>query len=1001
MSMGRTEGLFEINLSEELDDYRGRIPNAISAEAARARFMLSKEALPKEITVIDPVDLADYPASGEVTVYVSPMGDDAAEGSKAAPVKTVAEAARRTAGKGGATVILRGGSYSVTEPLLLTGEHSGTAGKPFVLRTEQGECATFTGNTPISTDASLWQIADPAHDPVAARLPAAAQGKVYATRLADQGLSTDAIPPILWKNGGPPSLYVGGKEYTLARYPNRSATIHELLYFTKVYDTGRVYHRDGSDLYWAWVERAEREYGSRDHEIGWHIRLLNNYDNYENIQGHYRPDPTADERAAFIRSWVNTGNIWYYGSTFEGWEFGYYNLALHTEGRTFAHYAEDDTEEKTPLLGSFVPDPEGPYTYRGEKGYYSLKSKNFNHWGAKHSGNSPTGHNNFYLFNAIEALDEPGEWFLDRETGILYVYPLDEEGFLGSTMTTSNKEAFSVIECRGLKNAVIDGITVDGSGEVGMTLEGCQNLVLQHVRVLNTKKENLIIKDCRRTAVIYSDFSQAGTMLIKFEDAAAHFDQRPSLNLLQNNFFHDPKAMRQHALLFAGCRSVVSHNYFRNTCMDNIHSSECVIEYNRFEGGNADVVDGGMYYASGSSVRNNHIRYNLFHMFNATHQAMYFDTQCSGNYCYCNLVSTLGSRTNNHKGWYSSSGAGNVCFGNLMVLRDPWEVARAHSHAGDEDEVVESGSGDHILQGNLTYYYFGNEHAAASNRRYFPVVEGREELYRMDYGPLGKTAVLSQSLAGHWWEGMREGEVKPYLRERDPAIFMRSDPTYIHFLFGTEIVLDALHNSDYRAKYFYLPARPTGKTFTSSAAPAGAELVIPAYAYLDEGYCEVVVESHTVTVPASGEITLTYEEIAAMERIRRAPCYAVIEGNVMLGGDPLVDENMNIIGDTDPRRMIRDHCELEGFLDHEGEWRTRRSYGYYPTKIEEHNFFRYDFNTVVRDARGHDYTLLPAALAEIKQTIPALAFEELASFDQKRTGPTYAFDYEALGPVQV
>ena len=377
MKKAYPKNLYELNLPKELPDLTGKVPLTMSGEAFLARFRATRDLLPKEITVLDPVDITAYPESAKCTVYVAENGDDGAAGTKDAPLRTPAAALLRVRGKGGATIVLRGGTYKVSEPLTLTKEHSGTNEAPLVIRAEAGEAPVITTNTPFSTDAAKWRVADPATDPVAARLPKEAQGKVVCTTLAEHGLSDEDIPPIKTRMAGPPCLYVGGEEYTLARYPNKSANIHELLYFTTPYDSGTVTARDGSDLYWTWVERAERDFGGDLlHNIGWQFRLLNGQDHGVGA----RPDLTAEERAQFLLSWVNTGNIWCYGSTFEGWEFGYYNLADKTEGKDFSHYADNDTEEKTPLLGAFVPDEEGPYTYRGQKGYYSLKSKTFNVW---------------------------------------------------------------------------------------------------------------------------------------------------------------------------------------------------------------------------------------------------------------------------------------------------------------------------------------------------------------------------------------------------------------------------------------------------------------------------------------------------------------------------------------------------------------------------------------------------------------------------------------------
>ena len=1001
MKKQASPNLYELNLSPTLPDFRGKVPLTMSAEAVLSRFNLARKALPKEVTVLDPIALGDYPESAEYEVFVSPDGNDSAEGTKDYPLASAAAAFEKVSGKGGATVTFREGTYALTEEIKLTNAHSGKAGKPLIVRSYEGETAKFTSNTPISTCKSKWRVADPEKDPVAARLPKEAQGKVLCTTLAEQGLTGADIPEIRNLRVGPPSLYVGGEEYTLARYPNKKSTIHELLYFTVPYDTGRVTIRDGSDLYWTWVERAKREFdGDIERQIGWQVRMLNGKDNYDDMKDSPLADATAEERAQFLLSWVNTGNIWYYGSTFEGWEFGYYNLADKTEGKDFSHYAESDTEEKTPLLGAFVPDENGPYTYRGQKGYYSIKSKTGNSWGCKHSGNSPAGRNTFFLFNAIEALDEPGEWFYDKETGILYIYPKDEKTFFGTEIGCSNKDEFAPFKCEGLEYAIFDGIEIDGSGESGIVLEECYNTVLQHIKVSNTKKDNLKMKNCSRTAVIYSDFSAAYTVMISMDDQKSHNTLIPCFNVIQNCFFHDAKPTRQIALSLSGCRTVISHNYFRNTCMNAGHSSDSIVEYNRFEGGSADVVDGGMYYASGPSVRGVHIRYNLFHMFNETHQAVYNDTMAGGCYAYYNVISTLNSKCNRHKGWYSSTGLGNVCFGNIMVLRDPWEVARANSRAGDEDEVVVVGEGDNINQSPLFYYYFGDEHAATTNRRYEFVKEGREELYKMDYDPNGHILSAAQSLAGHWWTGMKKGEVEKYLDNPNCAERERVDPTYVNHLWGTRLILDALENSDYRVKYFYLPARLTGKTYTCKIMKPGVEILIPAYTYLDENYNEVRTEDRTVIVPEDGRITLTYEEIGSMERLRRAPAHCVIQNNIMLGGTPLMDENQNIIGDVNEAIMINDSALNDWYLDRDGEYYLRPKLGYTPTTLSDHNFLRYDYNSVMEDPRGYNYNFREEVLDEIAYTLEEDECEAVLSLEPYKTGPTYGFDYKALGPVQ-
>ena len=59
----------------------------------------------------------------------------------------------------------------------------------------------------------------------------------------------------------------------------------------------------------------------------------------------------------------------------------------------------------------------------------------------------------YYAFNLLEEIDMPGEWYLDRSTGILYLYPPSnlrqasvEIGMLAAPMITLDKVAYVRIE---------------------------------------------------------------------------------------------------------------------------------------------------------------------------------------------------------------------------------------------------------------------------------------------------------------------------------------------------------------------------------------------------------------------------------------------------------------------------------------------------------------------------------------------------------------------------
>ena len=941
--------LVSLNLPSALPSLAGKLDLTYSTESVLERFHLTRAELPEEVTVLSRVSLDDYPSSKNTQVFVSPTGREGAKGTQDDPFPTLEAALEYMDGRRGGVIWLRGGTYEVKNTITVSGNHSGMRQSPLFIKTWENEEATFTTNVGLSTDLSLWEYLDEnGNADVWERIPEEAREEIVYTTLEKQGLKLSDIAEITTANGAP-RIYVGSEQYTVARYPNSNEP-KDLLYFTQVYDTGTVTAVTGSNLYHQWLERAGKAGIDPKTSIGWEIRI------------------PAGELGEEILSWVNTGDIWFYGSTFEGWEFGYYNLALtDTEGGlnggTWSHTDPSRPGEK--LLGRLKAD-----------GGYALKSKTYNTYGAKHSTNSPAGRNTFYLFNAIEALDAPGEWFLDRKTGTLYMYPGDGFYEPDSTMSVSATSSANVLAFNGAENVVLDGITVDGSNNNGISIGSANNFVVQNVTVRNTRRSSLVVSGTsRNTAVIYSDFSAAYATMVNLSLGASYYDMIPSNVVVQNCVFHDARPTVQTAVSISGCRTVVSHNYFHNTTTTLGSATECLIEYNRYEGGSADVVDGGMVYLHGFSARSNHVRYNLFHMFNATHNAVYNDGMGSGNYAYGNVISTLGSKSNRNKGWYSSTGIGNVCFGNVMILRNPAEVAGAGSSAGDEGGVVYTGANDCVNQSALFYYHFGNQYSSGGTAARYAFVD-------MEGNPItgadGNQIVANQSLAGHWWDGNKTDEHTRFFRDCETDAWETRDPTFINHLYGTKLLLDAHTDPacDYEARFFYAPWYLTGKTYTATV-PAGVELLIPEYSYLDGDGLKTV-EAHTVTVPEEGEITLFYEEMAAMERFRRQPAVCVISDNVLLGGRATM-ENGQYTDISDVSKIVTNDAASY--------------YGYVDTTLVENNFFRYDYRTVIDGIDDYVYYFLPEVKADIEAAVSEEGYALLESIDFERMGVTYDLNY--------
>jgi len=106
--------------------------------------------------------------AGELEIYVSPKGNDNANGSKSNPISSLSHAAklaRAKAGKIPVTIYLSGGYYRLTEPLQLGIEDGGTVEYPVNWQAVHGEKPIISGGVSVRNwtqeNDGLWSVALP------------------------------------------------------------------------------------------------------------------------------------------------------------------------------------------------------------------------------------------------------------------------------------------------------------------------------------------------------------------------------------------------------------------------------------------------------------------------------------------------------------------------------------------------------------------------------------------------------------------------------------------------------------------------------------------------------------------------------------------------------------------------------------------------------------------------------------------------------------------------
>jgi hypothetical protein len=554
----------------------------------------------------------------QTQLFVAPDGNDKNAGTIDAPLATIEAALEKVKTSYGAVIWLRGGIYSDKVTIKNV---NGTAVSPVIISAYKDEKPIFTAGKSLSP--SDFAPVDYSKDKVAQRIPEKAKENVVCVNLKELGWTDEDIGAI--SSAGLPKFYIDSKITNIARYPNAGETE---LYFEYVYDTGSVTAGPiHSDLYEGWIKRVQSgefdknpdvtfytdDHGNRNLDWGWAIRMI---------------DLTPFR-------WVNTGNIWYFGNVFEGWETGIYNIKS--------------------------------FDIRTQK----LTSKTGSSYGAKHSTNSPTRHNNFYYFNVIEALDTPGEWFYDVDTGNMYVYKT--EGFENAQLfyaTKTEDDIFYVTTC---KNMIFNGISIDISGRYGMNILSSDGIIVQGCEIKNTASYGIVVGyKTVNSAVTYCDFSSTGSAMIYAQTTGyPQGTLLPTRFVIQNNYLHDPMENKHTGITAGGYLSVVSHNRLEDCNINISNASECIVEYNDVSGGSRTVSDGGLIYLYSLYNHGVHIRYNYLHDFKAAGCGVYLDDMAFSHYAYYNIVDTTTATTDKSKAFlYTSSGRYNVFFGNILVGRE-------------------------------------------------------------------------------------------------------------------------------------------------------------------------------------------------------------------------------------------------------------------------------------------------------------------------------------------
>ncbi|MBR1969285.1 MAG: carbohydrate binding domain-containing protein [Clostridia bacterium] len=227
----------------------------------------------------------------------------------------------------------------------------------------------------------------------------------------------------------------------------------------------------------------------------------------------------------------------------------------------------------------------------------------------------------FYTYNLLEEIDSPGEYYIDREKGVLYLYPPTDTD-INSAKVSLTQTSSPLIWLRSTHDYVFDGITFGNTRGLVVFCEGGKfgnkNFVFKNCSFINTGDYACLTRGIN---------SGHGFTNCTFKDVAGGVSLStgtlstltPGNSFVENCTFDNFSRITETysaAIGLGGVGNRATHNTIKNAPHYAISFSGCdhIIEYNDISNILTEAGDMAAIYVGGSWIsRGNKVRYNYIH----------------------------------------------------------------------------------------------------------------------------------------------------------------------------------------------------------------------------------------------------------------------------------------------------------------------------------------------------------------------------------------------------
>lgn len=293
----------------------------------------------------------------------------------------------------------------------------------------------------------------------------------------------------------------------------------------------------------------------------------------------------------------------------------------------------------------------------------------------------PHGHYGFrkdqrvYFLNVLEELDQPGEWFLDRKTGVLYFWPPD----LNSERGTRNAETLlsllnqPLLKLTDVSHVVFRGIILEGTRGNAVEIHGGASNHIAGCLIRNVGNGGVVINGGSGHSVVSCDILDTGDGGVSLTGGDRQ-TLTPAGHFVENCHFQRQGRWSKcyvPAVAMTGVGMRASHNLIHDHphCAILYWGNDHLMEFNEIHHIALETGDvGAIYTGRDYTFRGNIIRHNFIHHTGGVgmgSMGVYMDDCVSGTEIFGNVFYKV------HWAMFIGGGRDHRVDNNLFVECDP------------------------------------------------------------------------------------------------------------------------------------------------------------------------------------------------------------------------------------------------------------------------------------------------------------------------------------------